>query len=64
MSEFTTKKLFADLKVLVDDVERLLSATEGEAGERVTDLRQRLARRVEEGKAALGQQETALREHA
>lgn len=64
MSEITKEKLFADLKVLVDDVEQLLSATAGEGGERVAELRQHLARRVEEGKAALARREMELREHA
>lgn len=64
MSEITKEKLSADFKILVDDVEQLLSATAGEAGERIAELRQRLARRVEEGKAALAQRETKLREHA
>jgi ElaB/YqjD/DUF883 family membrane-anchored ribosome-binding protein len=64
MSEVTTKKLLADFKTLVDDAEGLVKATADQAGERLTELRQRLAGRVEEGKAALAQGEKQWREQA
>lgn len=64
MSEVTTKKVWADFKTLVDDVEGLVKATADETGERVTELRKRLTRRIEEGKAALAQGERQWREQA
>jgi ElaB/YqjD/DUF883 family membrane-anchored ribosome-binding protein len=62
MSQITKEKLFADFKVLVEDAGQLVSATAGGAGERIAQLRQHMARRVEEGKAALAQREKELRE--
>lgn len=64
MSEVTTEKLLADFRVLIDDVEQLVSATAGEAGGRVAELRQHLAGRLEAGKAAVAQCEKELREQA
>jgi len=64
MSEVTTEKLYADFKVLVDDTEQLISATAGQAGERIAELRQRLTGRIEQGKEALLQREKELRAQA
>lgn len=64
MSEVTTKKLYTDFKILIEDAAELVKATADQAGEQVTDLRQVLARRVEEGKAALAQRKTDLLEQA
>ncbi|MGE5216009.1 MAG: DUF883 family protein [Chloroflexota bacterium] len=64
MSEVTIEKLWGDLKMLLDDVEELIKATAGLAGEHIVERRQRLVERLEKGKAALAQRETELRERA
>jgi ElaB/YqjD/DUF883 family membrane-anchored ribosome-binding protein len=64
MSDITTEKLIADFKVLIDDAEELIRATAGQAGERVTELREHLTRTIEEGRAALAACEKDLRERA
>ena len=64
MSEVTTGKLFDDFKVLIDDVEQLVSATASEAGERTAELPQRMSLKVEQGREALAQCEKELREQA
>lgn len=64
MSQITTEKLLADFKVLLNDAEQLVGATAGEVGERVADVRRRLARRVEAGRTALVRREEELRGRA
>jgi ElaB/YqjD/DUF883 family membrane-anchored ribosome-binding protein len=59
MSEVTTEKLFADFKVLINDVEQLVSAT---AGQQIADLRQRLSLGVEQGREGLARYEKEVRE--
>jgi ElaB/YqjD/DUF883 family membrane-anchored ribosome-binding protein len=63
MDDISTERLVRDVKVLIDDVEELLKATVGVAGDRVIELRERLERKLAEGKAALAQCEIDLREH-
>ena len=55
MSEITTNKLAEDFKVLIDDVEELMKATANQAGERIGDLRQRLEKKIDEGRTALAE---------
>jgi ElaB/YqjD/DUF883 family membrane-anchored ribosome-binding protein len=55
MNEGTTTKLTADFKVLIDDVEELVKATASQAGERIGDLRQRLEKKIEDGRKALAE---------
>jgi len=55
MNEGTTTKLSADFKILMDDVEDLVKATASQAGERIGDLRQRLEKRIEDGRKALAE---------
>ena len=64
MSEVDMKKVLVDLKTLIDDAEGLVKATADQAGERVSELRKRLAGRVEKGNAALAQREKDWREQA
>lgn len=64
MSEITKEKLLADFKVLLNDAEQLIGATAGDVGDRIAEVRRQLARRVEEGKAALGRREAELRGQA
>lgn len=64
MSKVTTEKLLEDFNVLIDDAEQLITATAGEANERIAEVRQRLALKIEEGRAALARYERELREQA
>jgi len=48
-----TGKLAEDFKVLIDDVEELVKVTAHHAGERIGDLRQRLEKKIENGRKAL-----------
>ena len=45
------RRLASDLKALVHDAEELMKATAGQAGEKVTELRARLAAALESAKA-------------
>jgi ElaB/YqjD/DUF883 family membrane-anchored ribosome-binding protein len=64
MNEVTREKLTSDFKALIGDVEELLKSTSSQAGETIADLRQRLGKKLEEGKAVLSEQEKAFREKA
>ena len=64
MNEVTREKLTSDFKALMGDVEELLKSTSSQVGESIADLRQRLGKKLEEGKKALSEQERALREKA
>ena len=61
MKEITTEKLVADVKVLISDMEDLIKATAGIAGDRVIELRERLESKLAQGKAALAECEKDLR---
>jgi ElaB/YqjD/DUF883 family membrane-anchored ribosome-binding protein len=61
MNEITTEKLVADVKVLIADMEDLIKATAGIAGDRVIELRERLESKLAQGKAALAKCEKDLR---
>ena len=61
--EFTTAnkdKLVSDLRVVISDTEELLRATAGAAGEKVSDLRERLALRLRDAKERLVDLEVAV----
>ena len=61
--EFTTAnkdKLVSDLRVVISDTEELLRATAGAAGEKVSDLRERLALRLRDTKERLVDLEVAV----
>ncbi len=64
MNEVTTQKLVSDVKILIEDAEELLRATASETGERLTELRQRLQKKIDEGKKALAEEESAWRRRA
>ncbi|HZD41181.1 MAG TPA: DUF883 family protein [Terriglobales bacterium] len=64
MNDFTTQRLISDVKVLIDDAEELVRATADQTGERIMDLRQRLQRKIEEGRDALAAQENEWRQKA
>jgi ElaB/YqjD/DUF883 family membrane-anchored ribosome-binding protein len=59
--EANMEKLVTDLKILSRDAEAVLQATAGQAGEKVGELRSRLATALESTKATLGRvQEKAV----
>jgi len=61
--QFTTAnkdKLVSDLKVVISDTEELLRATAGAAGEKVGDLRERLAVRLRDAKERMIDLEVAV----
>jgi len=49
--EANMEKIMTDLKVLTRDAEALMQATAGQAGEKVTELRQRLSEALDSAKA-------------
>lgn len=55
-------KLVGDLKNLVADAEELLKATASQAGEKVTEARQKIEQSLIEGKKALADAEKTLRQ--
>ena len=60
MSVANKEKLVSDLKVVISDTEELLRATAGAAGEKVGDLRERLAIRLRDTKERMVDLEVAL----
>ena len=60
MSVANKEKLVSDLKVVISDTEELLRATAGAAGEKVSDLRERLAVRLRDAKERIVDLEVAL----
>ena len=64
MNEVAREKLTSDFKALLGDVEELLKSTSSQAGEGIADLRERLGKKLEEGKKALSERKRALRERA
>ena len=60
MSVANKEKLVSDLKVVISDTEELLRATAGAAGEKVGDLRERLAIRLRDTKERIVDLEVAL----
>ena len=60
MSVANKEKLVYDLKVVISDTEELLRATAGAAGEKVGDLRERLAIRLRDTKERIVDLEVAL----
>ncbi len=60
MSVANKEKLVSDLKVVISDTEELLRATAGAAGEKVGDLRERLAVRLRDTKERIVDLEVAL----
>jgi ElaB/YqjD/DUF883 family membrane-anchored ribosome-binding protein len=48
------ERLAADIKLMAHDAEELLKATAGEAGEKISEVRQRLSKALESAKATCG----------
>jgi ElaB/YqjD/DUF883 family membrane-anchored ribosome-binding protein len=55
MNEVSARKLAADFKIVMSDVEELIKATASQTGERIGDLRQRLEKKIEDGRKALAE---------
>ena len=64
MNEVTREKLSADFKAVIGDVDELVKATSRETGEKITDLRERLGKKLEDGRKALSEQGRARVEEA
>lgn len=65
MNDIVNKeKLVADLKVVVADTEELLRATAGQAGEKVSAIRDRLQEHLVTVKASLADAQAAVVDHA
>ncbi|MDD2885148.1 MAG: DUF883 family protein [Dechloromonas sp.] len=60
MTTANKDKLVSDLKVVISDTEELLRATAGTAGEKVGELRERLALRLRDAKERLVDLEVAV----
>lgn len=59
--EATRENLMSDFRMLLNDVEELLGATSGQAGEKAREVRQRIEHRIDEGKRSLADAEALLR---
>lgn len=57
MTEQANERLMSDLKSVVSDAEALMKATAGQAGEKVNEMRGRLATALESAKATCRQLE-------
>ena len=64
MNEIIKEDLASDFKALIEDIEELLKVTAGQTGENIADLRQRLEKRIEAGRKALGEQPWTLLDKA
>lgn len=60
MTAANKEKLVTDLKVVISDTEELLRATAGAAGEKVSELRERLSVRLRDTKERVIDLEAAL----
>lgn len=60
LSVVSKEKLVADLKIVVSDAEELLRATANVAGEKVSELREKIQDRLRDAKLRLADAEAAL----
>ena len=60
MTNSSKQKLVSDMRVVVSDAEEILRATAGVAGEKMVDLRERIAERLRDAKLRLADAEAAL----
>ena len=54
------QRFVSDMKVVVSDAEEILRATAGVAGEKMTDLRERIGERLRDAKLRIADAEAAL----
>lgn len=60
MTQVNKDKLVADLKVVMADAEELVKLTAGTAGEKLSDVRSRLASNLADAKLKMGDLEAAV----
>jgi ElaB/YqjD/DUF883 family membrane-anchored ribosome-binding protein len=60
MSNSNKERLVSDMKLVITDAEEILRATAGAAGEKVTELRERITVRLRDAKERLADAEVAL----
>jgi ElaB/YqjD/DUF883 family membrane-anchored ribosome-binding protein len=60
MSNGNKERLVSDMKLVITDAEEILRATAGAAGEKVTELRERITVRLRDAKERLADAEVAL----
>jgi ElaB/YqjD/DUF883 family membrane-anchored ribosome-binding protein len=56
MNEVSREKLSADFKAVIGDVDGLVKTTSRQTGEKIADLRQRLEKKLQDGRKALSEQ--------
>jgi ElaB/YqjD/DUF883 family membrane-anchored ribosome-binding protein len=64
MSQVTKEKLIADFRVVVADAEELLRATAGQAGDKVSELRNKVQDHLADAKIRLADAEAAVIDRA
>lgn len=64
MSEVSSEKLMSDLRAVLDDAEALLTATAGQAGERIQQARERAKETVRVARERLSESQEALAHRA
>jgi ElaB/YqjD/DUF883 family membrane-anchored ribosome-binding protein len=64
MNEVTREKLAEDFKTVFEDVRELLKITASHSSETVTKLRERLRKKLDEGKNSIDGHETGVLERA
>jgi ElaB/YqjD/DUF883 family membrane-anchored ribosome-binding protein len=60
LSNGNKERLVSDMKLVITDAEEILRATAGAAGEKVTELRERITVRLRDAKERLADAEAAL----
>ena len=60
MTNSSKQKLVSDMKVVVSDAEEILRATAGVAGDKMSDLRERIGERLRDAKLRIAYAEAAL----
>lgn len=60
LTNTSKQKLVSDMKVVVSDAEEILRATAGVAGDKMVDLRERIAERLRDAKLRIADAEAAL----
>ena len=60
VANVSKEKLVNDMKIVIADAEEILRATAGVAGEKMVDLRERIAERLRDAKVRLADAEAAI----
>lgn len=64
VTQVNKEKLIADFKVVIADAEEILRVTAGQAGEKITDLREKAQARLSDAKFKLAEAEALLLDKA